>query len=62
MTEQTGNRRPVVLPEVFTGERDFSHWIRHFESVAVVNGWEENFVKLQWLHVHVTGKAHVALT
>ena len=49
MTEQTGNRRPVVLPEVFSGEGDFSHWIRHFESVAVVNGWEEDSVKLQWL-------------
>ena len=48
--EQTGNCCPVVLPEVFSGEGDFSHWIRHFESVAVVNGWEEDSVKLQWLH------------
>ena len=62
MTEQTENRRPFVLPEVFSGEGDFSDWIRHFESVAVINGWEEDSVKLQWLHVRVTGKAHVALT
>ena len=61
MTEQTSNCHPVVLPEVFSREGDFSDWIRHFESVAVVNEWEEDSVKLQWLHVRVTGKAHVAL-
>ena len=53
--------RPVILPEVFSGEEDFCEWIQHFESVAVVNRWDD-ITKLQWLHVRVTGKARVALS
>ena len=54
--------QPSVLPDLFTGEGDFSEWIHHFESVAVVNGWDDDVTKLQWIHVHLVGKAHVALT
>ena len=53
--------RPVILPEVFSGEEDFCEWNQHFESVAVVNRWDD-ITKLQWLHVRVTGKARVALS
>ena len=53
--------RPHILPEVFNGEEDFGEWIHHFESVAVVNKWDDS-TKLQWLHVRVAGKARVALS
>ena len=42
--------RPLVLPEIFTGEGNFDYWISHFESVAVVNKWNDNN-KLLWLRV-----------
>lgn len=47
--------------DLFSGEGSFSQWIQHFESVAAVNHWYDE-EKLKWLHVRVTGKAHVALT
>ena len=50
---------PLVLPEIFTGEGNFDYWISYFESVAVVNKWNDND-KLLWLRVRLTGKAHVA--
>ena len=59
-TQPLGSLRPLIYPEVFTGDEDFSEWIQHFESVAVVNGWDD-VTKLQWMHVRVTGKARVAL-
>ena len=30
--------RPLVLPEVFSGEASWDQWIFHFENVAKVNG------------------------
>ena len=46
---------------MFTGDKDFTEWIQHFKSMAVVNGWDD--IKRLWcLHVCVTGKARVALT
>ena len=34
-------KRPYALPEIFNGEekQGFSDWVDHFESIAVVNGW-----------------------
>ena len=51
---------PLIFPELFTGDKDFTEWIQHFRSMAVVNGWDD-ITRLQWMHVHVTGKANVAL-
>ena len=48
-----------MLLEVFSGEGDFDEWISHFESVSAVNGWTDN-KNLLWIHVRLTGKAHVA--
>ena len=31
--------KPVVLPELFTGEEDFVEWLNHFENVAAINSW-----------------------
>ena len=53
------NRRPVVLPEAFNGEGDWSDWIEHFESVAAVNRWTEE-EKLLWLRVRLVGRAATA--
>ena len=59
---QNGNQRnwPLVLPEVFSGEENFDDWIGHFEDVSAVNMWTDD-KKLLWMHVRLTGKAHVAL-
>ena len=56
--EQT---QPSVLPDLFTGEGDFSERIYYFESVVVVGSWD-SVTKLWWMHLHVVGEAHVALT
>ena len=59
-TTQPRNR-PLVLPEVYSGEGDFDDWISHFENVSAVNGWTDSD-KLLWIRVRLTGKAHVAYT
>ena len=33
--------RALILPGVFSGEEDFCEWIQHFESVAVINKWDD---------------------
>ena len=53
------NRRPVVLPETFNGEGDWSDWFEHFESVAAVNHWKDD-EKLLWLRVRLIGRAATA--
>ena len=53
--------RPLIFPDRFSDEEDFSEWIAHFNSVSVVNGWSDD-EKYMWLNVHVTGKARVFLT
>ena len=52
--------RPVVLPEIFDGSKNWDEWVLHFESVATVNGWDDAD-KLRWLRVRVTGRAQKAL-
>jgi len=51
--------RPVITPDAFSGEatESWDDWLGHFESVARVNGWDENTCLL-WLEVRLTGKAH----
>ena len=51
--------RPVITPDAFSGEpmESWDDWLGHFESVAKVNGWNENTCLL-WLEVRLTGKAH----
>ena len=34
--------KPLVLPETYTGEGEWSQRICHFENVAIVNGWDDN--------------------
>ena len=62
MTEQEGERqpghpaqtRPLVLPEVFDGQKSFDEWVSHFENVSAVNDWNDES-KLLWLKVRLTG-------
>ena len=56
----TSTLRPLVLPEPYNGEGDWSGWAEHFESVAAVNGWKE-LEKLLWLRVRLVGRAATAL-
>jgi len=53
--------RPVITPDAFSGEpaESWDDWLGHFESVARVNGWDENMCLL-WLEVRLTEKAHNA--
>jgi hypothetical protein len=53
------NRRPVVLPEMFNGEGDWSVWFEHFESVAAMNHWEDD-KKLLWLRVYLIERVAIA--
>ena len=53
--------RPLVLPEVYSGEGDFDDWISHFESVSAVNGWMDGD-KLLWIQLRLTGKVHLVYT
>ena len=49
----------LVLPEIFTGEKNWDEWADHFDSVATVNEWDDE-TKLKWLCVHLTGRAATA--
>ena len=51
--------RPAVLPETFSGEGCFTDWLDHFQSVAVVNGWDDA-AKALWLRVRLVGRAQSA--
>ena len=52
--------RPLVLPETFSGEGEWSLWIFHFESIAAVNEWTGD-KKLLWLKARLTARAQLAL-
>ena len=51
--------RPLLLPEKFSGEGEWSQWICHFENVAAVNSWNEE-CKLLWFKVRLTVRAQLA--
>ena len=47
------NPRPLILPEPYSGEKDYTEWREHFESVAAINEWNDK-AKLLWLRVRLT--------
>lgn len=51
--------RPAVLPETYSGEGSFTDWLDHFESVAVVNDWDDA-ARILWLRVRLVGRAQSA--
>ena len=46
-------QKPLVLPDLFTGEKNWDKWIDHFDSIAVVNSWDGE-AKLKWLRMRMT--------
>ena len=52
-------KRPVVLPETFNREGNWTEWFKHFKSIAAVNGWQDRD-KLLWLWVRLVGRAATA--
>lgn len=52
--------RPLVLPETFSGEGEWTQWICHFENIAAVNEWNDA-KKLLWLKARLTARAQLAL-
>ena len=51
--------RPVITPELFSGEQSWEDWIDQFETIATINGWNDE-QKLIWLKVRLTGRALLA--
>ena len=51
--------RPVIIPEPFSGEQSWEDWLDQFESIAAINGWDDE-QKLIWLKVRLTGRALLA--
>lgn len=51
--------KPLVLPEKFSGDGEWTQWICHFENVAAVNKWDDEN-KLLWLKVRLTERAQLA--
>ena len=57
--ESAAVTRPVVLPEMFSGEGSWTDWIDHFNNVAALNRWDDDAKQL-WLRVRLTGRAQAA--
>ena len=51
--------RPVITPNVYSGDGRWEEWIDHFESSALVNGWDDP-MKLLWLRARLTKRAQTA--
>ena len=59
MGEEDRPRRPLLLPETYSGESNFDDWISHFETMASINEWDDA-AKLKWMSVHMSGHAQTA--
>ena len=48
----------ALLPGNFTGEdkQSWSDWLHHFESAAVVNGWDTT-ARVMWIRTRLMGRA-----
>ena len=59
MSDECRPRQPLLVPESFSGEGNFDDWIIHFETVAIINGWDDA-AKLQWMTVRMTDHGQTA--
>jgi hypothetical protein len=48
--------RPIVMPDVYTGEEDWIDWITNFELCARINEWD-NELKTEFLAVKLKKRA-----
>ena len=46
----------MITPEPFSGEQSWEDWIDQFETIAMINGCNDE-QKLIWLKVQLTGRA-----
>ena len=53
------SERPVITPEVYSGEQSLEDWIDQFENIVAIKGWDEE-QKLVWLKVRLMGRALLA--
>ena len=51
-----------LIPETFTGKgrQEFSDWIKRFESIANVHGWNEN-AQRKWLRARLNAYGRAAI-
>ncbi len=55
-TFRAWRRKPLVLPDPFSGVGSWDDWSYHFGNVAEVNRWDAAAI-LCWLKVRLTGRA-----
>ena len=56
VTASRPSYRPVIIAEIYSGEQPWEDRIDQFESIAAINGWDEE-KKLVWLKVRLTRRA-----
>ena len=49
----------ILIPDAYSGDSRWEEWIDHFESSALVNGWDDP-TKLLWLRARLTKRAQTA--
>lgn len=54
-------KRPVVMPDIYTGEEEWSEWLFQFESCASLNDWDDE-LKCKFIIVRLKGSAGKALS
>ncbi|CAC5374935.1 unnamed protein product [Mytilus coruscus] len=51
-------KRPVVMPDVFTGEEEWTDWLFQFESCSSLNDWDDG-LKCKFIIVGLKGTAEI---
>ncbi|CAG2228923.1 unnamed protein product [Mytilus edulis] len=54
-------KRPIVMPDVFTGEEEWTDWLFQFESCSSLNDWNDG-LKCKFIIVRLKGTAGKVLS
>lgn len=54
-------KRPIVMPDIYTGEGEWAEWLFQFESCAALNDWTDD-LKCKFIIVRLKGTAGQALS